>query len=76
VATHIAEPHGTQSYGSAQVLQASNEKPNFAAITTAEWMVHDKVQRWMDEGPGEQPWSSVGASSIEMGDQGTHGSEK
>jgi hypothetical protein len=74
VATHIAAQHGTQSYGSTQVPQASNEKPNFAVITTAEWMVHDKVQCWMEEGPGEQPWNGMEASSIEMKDQGTNGS--
>ena len=74
VATHIAAQHGTQSYHSTQVPQASNEKPNLADITAAEWMVHDKVQRWMKEGPGEQPWSGMEASSIEMKDQGTNGS--
>jgi hypothetical protein len=74
VATHIAAQHGTQSYGSTQVPQASNEKPNFAVITTAELMVHDKVQRWMEECPGEQPWNGMEASTIEMKDQGTNGS--
>jgi hypothetical protein len=51
-----------------------DEKPNFAAITTAEWMVHDKIQRWMEEGPAEQPWNSGKASSIETKDQGRDGS--
>jgi heat shock protein HslJ len=62
--------HGTQSSSSTPVPKASNKKPNFAVITTAEWMVHDKVQRWMEEGPGEQPWNSMEASSIEVKDQG------
>jgi hypothetical protein len=39
-------------------------------------MVHDKVQRWMEEGPGEQPWNSMKASSIEVKDQGRNGSEE
>jgi len=76
MAAHTAAQHGTQSSGSTQAPKASNEKPNFAVITTANWMVHDKVQRWMGEGPGEQPWNSMDASSIEMQNQGRNGGEE
>ena len=40
----------------------------------AEWVVHNKIQRWMEEGPAEEPWNSVRASSMEKKGQGRNGS--
>jgi hypothetical protein len=37
-------------------------------------MVHNTVQHWLEEGPGEQPWNSMEASSTEIKNQGKNGS--